>query len=115
MEGSKTLGSILEKHCKVFEEGLGTLKNFKVKIIVDSDATPKFLQSQIPPLCISTQSRNGVRTVGDIGNHSTYPVCRMVVCVVKKDDSKRLRICGDFKCTVNSASTEVRQVSHSKN
>ena len=37
---SPLLKSVLQKHCKVFEGGLGTLENFKAKIYVDPNATP---------------------------------------------------------------------------
>ena len=41
--------SILYKHAKLFEEGLGTLTGFQAKIVVDSSAQPKFCKARTVP------------------------------------------------------------------
>ena len=38
--------SILYKHAKLFEEGLGTLTGFQAKIVVDPSAQPKFCKAR---------------------------------------------------------------------
>ena len=46
------LHAILEKHRIVFEEGLGKMKGFEAKIMVDSNATPKFCKARSIPLAM---------------------------------------------------------------
>jgi len=36
------LENVLDKHKSVFQEGLGTLKGFEAKILVDPSAKPKY-------------------------------------------------------------------------
>ena len=44
-----SLHSVLEKHPDVFREGLGTLKGFEAKILVDPSAPPKYCKSRSVP------------------------------------------------------------------
>jgi len=41
--------TVLQKHSKVFEEGLGTLTGFQAKIAVDPSAQPKFCKAHTVP------------------------------------------------------------------
>ena len=55
-----TLKEILDKYKGVFEKGLGTVREFKAKIAIDHQATPKFLEHS---LFLSGESGKGARTV----------------------------------------------------
>ena len=45
MVTSSKLNQILNKHTLIFEEGLGTLRDVKVKLLVDPSVTPKFYKA----------------------------------------------------------------------
>ena len=47
------LGGLIDKYSEVFEEGLGTFKIPKVKIHVDPEARPKFLNARPVPYAMT--------------------------------------------------------------
>ncbi|KAI7790217.1 hypothetical protein IRJ41_003016 [Triplophysa rosa] len=89
---TKQPGSIeeaLKKYSEVFEEELGTLKDVKAAISVKNDVPPKFYKSS-----------------GIISPVKYTEWAAPVVPVIKKDAT--IRLCGDYKVTVNqAANTEV--------
>ena len=101
------LKKLLEEYHEVFEEGLGTLVNFKAKIYVDPAATPKFYKARPLPYAYRAKVEEKLTCLVEQGvlepiQHAEWVA--PIVAVLKKDEQKNIRICGDFKCTVNSAS-----------
>ncbi len=100
-----SLQDVLDKHSSVFEEGLGTLKGFEAHINVDPTATPRFYKPRSVPYAL----RQKIETELDrmLGEGIIEPVkysewACPIVPVLKPDSS--VRICGDFKLTVNRVS-----------
>ena len=67
------LHTTLVRHEKIFQEGLGRVKDFKAKIHVDSDATPRFFKAH--PVPYSMKGRIGQTTV--VGNFKTCTIHRV--------------------------------------
>ena len=53
------LDQLLEKHGKLFEEGLGKVKNYKVNLSVRKDAAPKFVKPRAVPYALKDSSWTG--------------------------------------------------------
>ncbi|XP_078355328.1 uncharacterized protein LOC144639937 [Oculina patagonica] len=93
-------------HKNVFGEGLGTLPGTEAKIYVDPEATPKFMKSRPAPYALKAkveQELDRLQSEGII-SPSRIPQGGLtpIVPVVKQDGP--VRICGDYKCTVNQVS-----------
>ena len=95
---TNSLDHLLQKYSDVFEEGLGTLKNFKAKLYVAKDVKPRFIKARSVPYAI----RSLVDTEIDhlIAQNVIEPIvfsdwAAPIVPVLKSDGSS-IRICGDF-------------------
>ena len=104
---TNSLDQLLQKYSDVFEEGLGTLKNFKAKLYVAKDVKPRFIKARSVPYAI----RSLVDTEIDhlIAQNFIEPIVfsnwdAPIVPVLKSDGSS-IRICGDFRLTVNPVSS----------
>ena len=94
----------VKKHPQLFASGLGCLKDQKFSIQVDPNVLPKFCKPRPVPYSL----REGVEKALDklVGEGTITPVTHSdwaapIVPVVKTDGS--IRICGDYKLTVNNA------------
>ncbi|XP_058868762.1 uncharacterized protein K02A2.6-like [Acipenser ruthenus] len=98
------LEAVLIKHSSVFRKELGTMKGIEAKIIVKPDSKPKFCQKRTVPYAIKPKVdaeltrllENGVVSPVQFSDWATP-----IVPVIKKDGT--VRLCGDFKVTVNPA------------
>lgn len=98
----EALDKILRKYSPVFEKGLGTLSNFSAKLYVDPN--PVYCKARPVPYAYKPKIEAELdRLEAEFLNLWTQLSGQPIVCVVKKDQ-KSLRICGDFKCTVNAVS-----------
>jgi len=97
------LDNLLDLHSELFEPGLGKLKVFKAKIHVDPQAKPKFCKV---PYAMKTQVEEQISQLEKDGiiEPVQYADWAAPIVPVLKADGKSLRICGDFKVTVNKAS-----------
>lgn len=98
---------ILDRHQAVSKEGLGTIKNFEAKIVVDADAKPVFSKARSVPYAYRSKVEKELERLTELG--IIEPIessdwAAPIVCVAKKDAKNSIRICGDFKCTVNRVS-----------
>ncbi|KAL2086779.1 hypothetical protein ACEWY4_017838 [Coilia grayii] len=96
--------SILEKHAEVFGEKLGAYRGPPVSIDVDASVSPKFFKARAVPFALRTKMDEALDLLVEQGvftpvKHSRWAT--PIVPVVKKDGS--LRLCGDYRCTVNTA------------
>ncbi|XP_075550349.1 uncharacterized protein LOC142583754 [Dermacentor variabilis] len=100
--GSKGTTALLKKYSSVFEPGLGTSKEPLVRIEVNPAAPPRFLKQRQVPFALRPKVDEALDRLVSQGifqpvRHSKWAT--PVVPVVKKDGS--IRICGDYKSTVN--------------
>lgn len=98
------LGKIITKHGDVFKDGLGTYRGDPVAIHLKPGATPKFLKARPVPYAIKDRVGNEIDRL--VSEGVLQPVAYSewatpVVPVVKK--SGEIRLCGDYRCTVNQA------------
>lgn len=96
----------------VFSEGLGTLKGMKATISVPEGTRPRFFRPRTVPFALQdlvAQELQRLQRDGILTPVRTSEWAAPIVPVLKKDG--RIRICGDFKLTVNQvAITEVYPV-----
>ena len=96
------LSQILNKHQAVFSEGLGTLKGIKAHLNVKDGATPRFHKPRPVPFARKPKVEAALDRLESAGivkkvNHSEW--ASPIVTPVKKNGD--LRVCGDFKVTIN--------------
>ena len=105
VEESKSLHDVLEKHSTLFEEKLGCLKGTEVKLNVDSNATPKFFKARSVPLALKGKVEAELDKLESMGIISPVQFSKWaapIVPVLKQNGA--VRICGDYKVTINQAS-----------
>ena len=98
------LKTLLSKHPKLFAESLGTTKNFTAKLELKGDATPKFFHPRPVPYAMKEKIEaelERLQKAGVIRRVSTSQWATPIVAVPKPDGS--LRICGEYKVTLNPA------------
>ncbi|XP_041375645.1 uncharacterized protein K02A2.6-like [Gigantopelta aegis] len=96
------LKALLNKYNSVFQEGLGTLKDLKAKLIVPDDSTPKIFKARNVPYALKPKVESELERLEQSGVLSKVEFTEWaapIVPVVKTDG--RVRICGDFKVIVN--------------
>ena len=99
------LAEILKSNQVVFKEGLGKLNCTTAKIYVDPKAQPKYLKSRPVPYALKEKVEEELERLQSEGIMSPVEFSEWaapIVPVVKPNGS--VRICGDYKCTVNQAS-----------
>ena len=99
------LHSLLQKHQAVFDDQLGLLKGFEANIHVDPTAKPVFCRARSVPYSMKLKVEEALDRL--VKDEVIEPVqfaswAAPIVPVVKYD--KSVRICGDFRITVNQAS-----------
>ena len=90
----------------MFQEGLGKLNNFEAKIWVEPTAQPRFCKARTVPLTMRGKVEEELQRL--VGEGILEPVqfsdwAAPIVPVLKADKSS-VRICGDFRQTVNPVS-----------
>ena len=89
----------------VFKPGLGTLQGFKATIQVDKEASPVFCKAHSVPYAMTPlveKELDRLQQEGVIAPFAFSDWVAPIVPVLKGD--KSVRICGDFKMTVNKVS-----------
>ena len=99
------LSAVLDAHKDVFDKGLGTFKGPEAKIYLDPDAKPQFFKARPVPFSIRANIEKELDRLvrEDIlqpVQHSEWAA--PIVPVMKPDGT--IRICGDYKVTVNKFS-----------
>ncbi|XP_021359256.1 uncharacterized protein K02A2.6-like [Mizuhopecten yessoensis] len=104
MESSHvTVTQLIERYKGVFNQSLGTLKGMKAKFILKEGSSPKFFKARSLAFSLRPAVEKELDRLVNLGiltaiDHSDWAT--PIVVVPKKDSS--IRICGDFKVTVNS-------------
>ena len=99
------LQRVLEEHKEVFQEELGTLNGMEAKIYVDEKASPLYLKARSVPYALKKAVEDELERLEKEGIISSVDFSEWaapIVPVVKTDGT--VRICGDYKCTVNQVS-----------
>ncbi|KAI4895675.1 hypothetical protein NFI96_020671 [Prochilodus magdalenae] len=100
------LEEVLGEHADVFKEELGQLKGTKATIQVDKEAQPKFYKPRPVPYAVKPLVEQELQRL--VEEKIIEPVqfsdwAAPIVPVIKPDGS--IRICGDYKVTVNRVSS----------
>ena len=98
------LQSILDRHSTIFREELGKVKGVSAKIFIDPVARPRFCKPRTILYALRTKVNKELERLEAAG--VIEPVqfsdwAAPIVPMLKQDGS--LRICGDYKVTVNQA------------
>ena len=100
----RSLEAVLEAHQQVFTDELGTVKDVKATIHVDPDARPRFFKARSLPFSLKKkveQELERLQQQGVIAPVQLFDWAAPVVPVIKEDGN--VRLCGDYKVTVNKA------------
>ena len=98
-----SLNQVLEKHVSVFKPGLGKVSIFEAKILIDPNAQPRYFKARSIPYFYRDKVERELERLVQEGTlepveHSEWAT--PIVAVLKRD-KQNVRICGDFKQTVN--------------
>ena len=98
------LDAILQRHEVVFKEGLGTYTGPKVHIKIDATCTPKFFKARPVPYAQREAVEKELERLEreDIIESVSHSEWASPVVTVTKDNGS-LRLCGDYKRSVNPA------------
>ena len=103
-ETKQPLEELLEKYKEVFQDELGHVKEFKVKFQVREDTKPKFFKPRSALFAMKAAVDEELDRLEQIGVLEKIPSsdwAAPIVMVPKKDG--KVRLCGDYKVTINSA------------
>ena len=103
---SLSLQGILDQHAEVFQTGLGTASNLEAVIHIEPEAKPRFFKPRTVPYAIKPKVEMELKRLQQLGviePVTTAEWAAPIVPVMKKDGS--VRICGDYKLTVNQVAT----------
>jgi hypothetical protein len=106
-DSHQNLHGVLLKHSEVFNEGLGLVKDYPADIHVNEDATPKFHKARAVPYALRDKVNADLDRLQQEGIIEPVKYSKWaapIVPVIKPNGS--LRICGDYKTTVNAASKQ---------
>ena len=98
------LQTVLDKHCSVFNDELGCIKDMKVKLLIDSAAKPKFFKPHSVPFMLRGKVETELQRLKSHGIISPVKFSKWaapIVPVINKDGA--VHICGDYKVTANRA------------
>ena len=100
-----SLKALLENYSTVFDKDLGCLQGTTVKLSVRADAKPKFFKPRPVPLTFKekvTKELEELQKEGIISPVQFSSWAAPVVPVLKRNG--KIRLCGDYKLTINQAS-----------
>ncbi|XP_037915018.1 uncharacterized protein K02A2.6-like [Hermetia illucens] len=107
------LNDILEENKQLFEEGLGKINNYQVKIHVKETATPIHIPARPVRFGIQKSVEFELERLQQLGiispvdpNETPIEWATPTVNVVKRNGNRR--ICGDFRVTLNPALVTIR-------
>ena len=95
---------VLEKHGKIFQDGLGTLQGVSAKLYIDKNVQPHFHNPRPVPFALRQkveEELERLQTLGVIKPIQFSDWAAPIVPVLKSDG--KVRICGDYRVTVNKA------------
>ena len=101
---SKTLDTLLEEYHEIFSDDLGTIQQFKAQLAVQENVQPKFFKPRSVPIAMKPLVEDELDRLEKMGvlEKVSYSQWATPVVVVPKKDG-RVRLCGDYKVTLNQA------------
>ncbi|KAL5506337.1 hypothetical protein EMCRGX_G007955 [Ephydatia muelleri] len=102
--GIRNLQGILDSHAELFKDELGLVKGTKVKLFVYDSCKPAFFKARTEPYALQKKVEaelERLEKVGFIEKVQFSAWAAPIVPILKRDGS--LRICGEYKLTVNKA------------
>ena len=99
------LNTILKNNAIVFDEGIGKVKDIKARLTLKEDASPRFLKARTVPYSMKPKIERELDSLERQGIISKINTSRWATPIVPvlKSNGQDVRICGDFKVTVNQA------------
>jgi len=98
------LQEMLDRHQAVFRDELGELKGTQASIVVDSSVQPRFYKPRTLPFALKAKVESELDRLQNEGVITPVQFSSWaapVVPIVKSDGN--IRLCGDYKLTVNQA------------
>ena len=105
VKSASALQELLDQHEAVLRDELGKLEGTQVSIEVDSDAQPRFFKPRPLPFMLKSKVEDELDRLQANGVISPVKFSKWaapIVPVVKSDG--KIRICGDYKMTINQSS-----------
>lgn len=99
---TRKLETVLQRHHDVFKNELGKMKDITVKLTLKPEARPKFLKPRTVPYAIRAKvdaELDALVTSGVLEPVAISEWATPIVPVCKRNGD--IRICGDFKVTLN--------------
>ncbi|KAL6455440.1 hypothetical protein MHYP_G00004880 [Metynnis hypsauchen] len=96
------LSEVLDRHSEVFKDELGMMRGIKATLDIKPDSKPKFLKARTVPYAIKRKVEAALEDLVKSGVLEAVSISEWatpIVPVLKRDGA--VRICGDFKVTVN--------------
>ena len=96
--------ALLKEYSEIFENKLGTMSNIYAKLKLKKDVSPKFHRSRPIPFALRetvAQELNRLESEGVLKKVEHSKWAAPIVPIPKKDG--KVRICGDYKVTINQA------------
>jgi len=103
MENDVSVDNIIKKYNNVFKNEIGTLNKYEVSLNIKAGAVPKFYKPRSIPLALKEKVETEIDRL--VKSNILVPVdysewATPIVPILKPDGT--VRICGDFKITINS-------------
>ena len=100
------LDQVLQKHQEVFNPGLGTLQGYEAKLHMGANAQPQFHKARSVPCSMKVLVEKELDRLEEEGiiELVTFSDWAAPIVPLLKADKSSVRICEDFKLTVNQAS-----------
>ena len=102
VQNDTSLDNLKSKYAELFSDDLGNMKEITAKLYLKDNAKPKFMKARPVPYALQDRVHKELtrlETSGIIKKVSHSDWASPIVPVVKDDNT--VRICGDFKQTVN--------------
>nr|XP_061825224.1 uncharacterized protein K02A2.6-like [Nerophis lumbriciformis] len=97
-----SLAAILRKHDEVFRKELGSMKDITVKLNIKPETTPKFMKARSVPYAIRSKVGDELDALVKSGALEPVTVSEWATPIVPvPKETGEIRICGDFKVTLN--------------
>lgn len=102
-----TVNELLRKHEKLFEKSLGTIRDFTAQVRINPEVQPIFCKARPVPFSLKEMLEKELMRLEEAGIISRVERSDWAtpIVVVPKAD-KSIRVCGDFKVTVNQCLDE---------
>ena len=96
---------ILSDYKEVFKSKMGNLKGFEVELKVDPDCKPEFCKARLVPYVLNERIEKELERLVNYNIYEPIQYSKWAAPIVHvlKDDGT-VRICGDYKQTINQAS-----------